>query len=104
MRSRRVAPGRDDKIIVAWNGLMISAMAQAYGRSLGNRDYLESARAAATFMLDRMRVDGEAAAYLQGWRGSLHGVSGRLRLSSSMACWISTKSVLRCAGSLKPER
>ena len=58
VRARRVAPGRDDKIIVAWNGLMISAMAQGY-RILGNQEYLESSRAAATFILEEMVVDGE---------------------------------------------
>jgi uncharacterized protein YyaL (SSP411 family) len=49
-RERRVRPGRDDKIVAAWNGLMIRAWAQAY-QVLGDAEYLERARAAASFVL-----------------------------------------------------
>jgi len=49
-RRRRVAPGLDDKVLTAWNGLMISAMAEGY-RVLGERRYLEAAWRAADFLL-----------------------------------------------------
>ena len=49
-RQQRVPPGLDDKIITAWNGMMISAMAEA-GRVLGIHRYLEGARQAADFLL-----------------------------------------------------
>jgi len=49
-RKRRVAPSLDDKIITAWNGMMISAMAEA-GRVLGRSDYVDAARRAADFLL-----------------------------------------------------
>jgi hypothetical protein len=52
-RSRRVPPGRDDKVLVAWNGLMIDAMARAY-QVLGDDRYLAAARRAAEFVLSRM--------------------------------------------------
>ncbi len=56
-RGGRVAPGRDDKIIAAWNGLMISAMARG-GFALDEPRYLEAAGRAADFVLERMR-DGQ---------------------------------------------
>lgn len=55
-RSERVAPARDDKILVAWNGLMISAMAQA-AATLDEPRYLEAARHAAEFHLENLRDD-----------------------------------------------
>ncbi len=56
-RSRRAPPLRDDKIIVEWNGLMISALAKA-GFALNEERYITAARNAAKFILDRMRVEG----------------------------------------------
>ena len=52
VRSRRVPPARDDKVIVAWNGLMISALARA-SRVLGDERYFAAAASAAGFILDR---------------------------------------------------
>jgi len=49
-RQTRVPPGLDDKIITAWNGMMISAMAEA-GRVLGVSRYINGARKAADFLL-----------------------------------------------------
>ena len=54
LRSRRVWPGRDEKILTAWNGLMIGAFAQAAG-PLQNPAYAEAAARAADFILTRMR-------------------------------------------------
>jgi uncharacterized protein len=55
VRARRVRPGLDDKRLAAWNGLMIAALADA-GAVLGRDDYLDGARAAASFVLDHMRA------------------------------------------------
>jgi uncharacterized protein len=49
-RQARVPPGLDDKIITAWNGMMISAMAEA-GRVLGIGRYIDGAMKAADFLL-----------------------------------------------------
>jgi uncharacterized protein len=54
-RSKRVWPGRDEKILTAWNGLMIAAFAQA-GAAFGEERYLKSAAAAAEFVLQNMRT------------------------------------------------
>jgi uncharacterized protein len=49
-RQKRVAPGLDRKIITSWNGLAISALAQAY-RTLGDESYLEAGEKAAAYLL-----------------------------------------------------
>ncbi len=65
-RQRRVRPGRDDKVLVSWNGLMIDAMAQA-GAALDRSDYVEAAERAAEFVLSEMRDD--RGNLLHSWRG-----------------------------------
>ncbi len=58
VRLRRVAPGRDDKVLVSWNGLMIAAMSQA-AQVLEEPRYADAARAAADFILQSMQeADG----------------------------------------------
>ncbi|KAB2960104.1 MAG: DUF255 domain-containing protein [Candidatus Methylomirabilis oxygeniifera] len=57
-RRKRVPPGLDDKILTAWNGLMVSAMAEGY-RVLGERRHLDAAVRAADFLLSTLlRPDG----------------------------------------------
>jgi hypothetical protein len=56
-RAARVRPGLDDKRLASWNALMVSALADA-GAVLGRGDFLDAARGAAAFGLDRMR-DGD---------------------------------------------
>ena len=48
-REQRVRPGRDEKILTAWNGLMIKGMAAA-GRWLGREDFIRSAQQAVDFI------------------------------------------------------
>ncbi len=57
VRSRRVWPGRDDKVIAAWNGYMLRAFAEA-GRVLDRADYRQAAVANACFVLDQLVDDG----------------------------------------------
>jgi uncharacterized protein YyaL (SSP411 family) len=57
VRSQRPRPQRDDKIITAWNGLMISSL--AYGAAvLGDAAYATAAARAADFVLTRVQRDG----------------------------------------------
>jgi uncharacterized protein YyaL (SSP411 family) len=68
VRSKRIPPLRDDKILAAWNGLMISALAVA-GRVLGERRYVEAAARAGDFLLARMRAgDRLVRSYKEGRR------------------------------------
>ncbi len=56
-RNKRHLPLRDDKIIVSWNGLMISAFAIA-GDILGEPRFVDAAVKAAEFIEKSMVVDG----------------------------------------------
>ncbi|MEC8422694.1 MAG: thioredoxin domain-containing protein, partial [Myxococcota bacterium] len=56
-RDQRTWPGRDDKVITAWNALMVSALARA-GAALDEDRYIEAAERATEFMLQEMVVDG----------------------------------------------
>jgi uncharacterized protein YyaL (SSP411 family) len=56
-RARRPAPLRDEKILAAWNGLMISAYAHA-ALVLGEARYAQAGERAADFVLATMRQNG----------------------------------------------
>ena len=65
-RSKRIRPGKDDKVLVSWNGLMIDAMARA-GAALHEPRYTGAAVRAAEFILREMRdANGRL---LHSWRG-----------------------------------
>jgi uncharacterized protein YyaL (SSP411 family) len=57
-RRRRVRPARDEKVLAAWNGMMLRALAEA-GAVLERADFLEAAQRNAEFLLREMRdADG----------------------------------------------
>src|SRR5207247_1802124 len=65
-RLQRVPPALDDKVLAAWNGLMIGALAEG-ARVLGDPRYLHAAQRAADFILANLRApDGRL---LRTWRG-----------------------------------
>lgn len=55
-REKRVKPGKDDKILSSWNGLMISALAYA-GKVFEKEEYVLRAEKALQFILDHMTDD-----------------------------------------------
>ena len=55
-RSLRAHPNIDRKIITAWNGLAIEALAHS-GKSLGRKDYIDAAERCASFILSSVRGD-----------------------------------------------
>ncbi|NDJ52081.1 MAG: thioredoxin domain-containing protein [Chloroflexi bacterium] len=57
IRDKRVYPGLDDKVLTAWNGLMISTLAQV-GRMLDRSDLIEMASNAGRFIIDNLLVEG----------------------------------------------
>ena len=52
-REKRVKPFRDEKVLTAWNGLMLAAFAEA-AAVLGSEDYLEIAKKNADFLLGNL--------------------------------------------------
>ncbi len=56
VRKRRTATFRDEKILLAWNGLMVAALARG-GRFCGN-EYIERAERCADFILGHMKGSG----------------------------------------------
>ena len=53
-REKRTRPGRDEKILTSWNGLMISGFVDGFNVT-GNEQYLSGAKEAARFILQEMR-------------------------------------------------
>ncbi len=58
VREGRVKPNRDDKVLASWNGLMISALAEA-GVALNRTDYLEAAIKTGNRLLKTMAISVE---------------------------------------------
>jgi uncharacterized protein YyaL (SSP411 family) len=63
-RDRRVRPAKDDKVLAAWNGLALSALARGY-QVLGDPRYLEAAEACAGFLQRELWQGGRL---LRVWR------------------------------------
>ena len=73
VRERRMRPATDDKILAAWNGLAVSALAEA-GRAFGDETYIDAAVRAADFVLAHLR--GEKGRLLRSWRNGRTGGPG----------------------------
>jgi uncharacterized protein YyaL (SSP411 family) len=70
-REGRVRPGRDEKVLTAWNGLMIKGMARA-AQILGRADYLESAQRALEFVRSTLWRDGRLLATYKDGKAHLN--------------------------------
>ena len=64
LREKRVKPDRDEKILTAWNGLMMASFAEA-GIVLDRPDYTAAARRNAEFVLSKLSEDGRL---LRTWK------------------------------------
>ena len=70
-RENRVRPGRDEKILVSWNALMIKGMARA-GRMLDEPAWLVSAQRAADFIRTTMWQNGRLLATCKDGKAHLN--------------------------------
>jgi uncharacterized protein YyaL (SSP411 family) len=75
-RERRPRPHRDDKVLAAWNGLAISALARA-GAALGEPVYTDAAVRAAEFVTSRM-YDAAGGVLLRRYRQGEAAIPGFL--------------------------
>jgi uncharacterized protein len=67
-RSERVRPGTDDKVLTAWNGLMLAAIAEAARMFDGTEKgtaYYNTATRSLDFLLNSLRIDGHLR---RSWR------------------------------------
>jgi uncharacterized protein YyaL (SSP411 family) len=80
-RARRNWPGRDDKVLTAWNGFMLRAMAEA-GRILDREEYRRSARSNALFLLEHLTTD-QGRVY-RSWRRGVAKVDAYLEDYASL--------------------
>jgi uncharacterized protein YyaL (SSP411 family) len=72
VREQRIKPHRDEKVLTAWNGLMLAAFAEA-AAVLGDDEYLDIARRNADFILESLSFDGRL---LRTWK------DGRAKLNA----------------------
>jgi hypothetical protein len=102
-REQRVKPARDEKILTAWNGLMLAGFAEA-AAVLNRNDYLTVARRNARFVLDNLRRDGlllrthkngqaKLNAYLEDYAFFIHGLVTLFETSGEIQ-WLEEASTL----------
>jgi uncharacterized protein YyaL (SSP411 family) len=88
LRDGRIHPATDDKILAAWNGMAIAALAEA-GRAFGEIAYVEAAVRAAEFVSTHLR-DGSGR-LLRSWRD---GRAGRPAFADDHALMVDACLVL----------
>ncbi|HXG06383.1 MAG TPA: thioredoxin domain-containing protein [Nitrososphaera sp.] len=71
-REKRIRPGRDEKILTSWNGLMISGFAKGYGIT-GDTKYLQGAKKAVDFIESKVAAsDGRLLRTFKDGRAKLN--------------------------------
>ncbi len=75
LRKNRVPPGRDDKILAAWNGMMLAAFAEA-ARVLGHDDYRRAAVENAQFL--QREMTGPAGRLYRTHKNGVSKINGYL--------------------------
>ncbi len=71
-RRDRIPPAKDEKVLTAWNGMMLRSMAEA-AAAFNRDDYLAAAVANATFLLGSMRKDGRLLRTYKNGEAKLKG-------------------------------
>jgi uncharacterized protein YyaL (SSP411 family) len=74
VRSKRVSPGLDDKVLTSWNALMITAFAKGY-RVTGETKYLDAAKNCVSFIETKL-LDGTKL--LRTYKNNMAKIDGYL--------------------------
>ena len=80
-REQRVRPGRDEKVIASWNGLMLRAVADG-ARAFGSAELREAAVRAGGFLREALVRDGRV---LRSWRDGTARIGGFLEDHAALA-------------------
>jgi hypothetical protein len=71
-REKRVRPGRDEKVLASWNGLMLASLTEA-ACVLDRKDYLTAAITNASFLLNSMSSGGYLRHVYKDGRATIEG-------------------------------
>jgi len=74
-RQQRMHPGRDEKVLTSWNGLMLAAFAEA-ARELDRQDYQQVAERNADFLLRELRRP--SGRLWHTWKAGVASINGYL--------------------------
>ncbi len=80
-REKRIKPNRDEKVLTAWNGLMLGAFADA-AAILASDEYLEVAKRNAEFILTHLQMDGRL---LRTWKDGSAKLNGYIEDYANVA-------------------
>jgi uncharacterized protein YyaL (SSP411 family) len=83
-RGRRIRPGRDDKVLLSWNALAITSMAESVG-VLQEPRYLIAAQQCARFLIGSLKTARSEGLWRHVWRGGQAEVIAYL---DDLAYWI----------------
>ena len=72
VRNARIAPDRDDKVLTAWNGLMLRSFAEA-AASLQREDYYDAAVNNARFIAENLQSNGRVLRTYKDGQARLNG-------------------------------
>ncbi|MFB3113642.1 MAG: thioredoxin domain-containing protein [Nitrosopumilaceae archaeon] len=72
IRSKRIAPGLDDKVLTSWNALMITAFAKGY-RVTNEKKYLDAAEKCINFIENNLVKDGKLLRTYKDGKAKLQG-------------------------------
>ena len=83
-RGERVPPGLDDKILVSWNALFVTALAKGY-RVSGDPRYLDAARRCVIFLKSKL-YDDDSGVLLRTYKEGRARIGGYLEDYAYLAC------------------
>ncbi len=69
-RAKRIRPALDDKIILSWNAMMISAFANA-AKATGNKEYSETAIAQLIFLFEKFKDEKQSGAFHHNYKNGI---------------------------------